>query len=395
MNAMVECPVCGHGATFEFLRRSAVPVHQNLPLPDAQSAREAAKGELGLRACTHCSFVYNGLFDPALVNYGSEYDNTQTHSLVFSSHVDELIAELATRHEGHGRVVEIGCGKGGFLRRLVARLGEGYVGYGFDPTYQGPDDLPEERVHFRRTFYDEHASELSADLVVCRHVIEHVADPVALLTAVRRALGDSKEARVCFETPDVSWILRNQIIWDFFYEHCSLFTADALATAFQRAGFDVTSTRRVFGGQYLWLEAIPGSMETPAFVASEEVLEQAKDYGRYEKAWVSQYQARLREVAASGRVAVWRAGAKGVTFCNLTDPDGLLIDCVIDINPTKQGRFIVGTGHPIVAPDRLLGRGITVVLVLNPNYLHEISYNPHLCDSAITVLDLMNTNEVI
>src|SRR5437764_687990 len=63
------------------------------------------------------------------------------------------------------------------------------------------------------------------------------------------------DGRVYFETPDVTWILRNQVIWDFFYEHCSLFAPGSLSTAFAAAGFRVSAVRRVFCDQYLWIEA--------------------------------------------------------------------------------------------------------------------------------------------
>src|SRR5262249_44790366 len=150
-----------------------------------------------------------------------------------------LVRELV---EGRGvrgcRVVEVGCGKGGFLRRLVAWPGAGNVGLGFDPSYAGPPTDLGGRLRFFRRFFDAGIN-LAADIVVCRHVLEPVADPPSLLRSVRTALVASPHARVFFETPCVEWILRRQVAWDFFYEHCSLFTADALATAFSAAGFAV------------------------------------------------------------------------------------------------------------------------------------------------------------
>jgi hypothetical protein len=48
-----------------------------------------------------------------------------------------------------------------------------------------------------------------------------------------------------------------------------------------------------------------------------------------------------------------------------------LIDCVIDVNPRKQGCFIPGTGHPIVAPADLRDRDIRTAVLMNPNYRGE------------------------
>ena len=106
-----------------------------------------------------------------------------------------------------------------------------------------------------RSYYGSDSADVHADVVICRHVIEHIPDPGVLLGAIRGALAQSPSAFLFFETPTVEWILRNRTFWDFFYEHCSLFSVNSLTTAFQQAGFQVMRVAPEFGGQYLWLEA--------------------------------------------------------------------------------------------------------------------------------------------
>ena len=77
---------------------------------------------------------------------------------------------------------------------------------------------------------------------------------------------------------------------------------------------------------------------------------------------------RLRQ---DGPLAVWGAGAKGVAFLNVLDPDASLVETVIDINPRKQGGFVPGTGHPIHGVDGLREAGTSSVLVMNPGYAAE------------------------
>jgi hypothetical protein len=45
---------------------------------------------------------------------------------------------------------------------------------------------------------------------------------------------------------------------------------------------------------------------------------------------------------------------------------------VVDINPHKHGRFLPGTGHPVVGPEYLRDHIPDVVLVMNPIYTVEI-----------------------
>ncbi|HRK30367.1 MAG TPA: hypothetical protein PLD59_04755, partial [Tepidisphaeraceae bacterium] len=45
---------------------------------------------------------------------------------------------------------------------------------------------------------------------------------------------------------------------------------------------------------------------------------------------------------------------------------------VVDINPAKQGTYLPGSGHEIVAPAELLEIRPSRVIVMNPIYLDEI-----------------------
>ena len=69
---------------------------------------------------------------------------------------------------------------------------------------------------------------------------------------------------------------------------------------------------------------------------------------------------------------MWSAGAKGATFLLLVDESSRHVHSVIDVNPGKQGRFLPGTGHPIIAPSEAAANGIETVVVMNPNYAEEI-----------------------
>jgi hypothetical protein len=156
---------------------------------------------------------------------------------------------------------------------------------------------------------------------------------------------------------------------------------ESLSHAFARSGFHVIDARHVFGGQYLWLEATAVRAEEPASFStqSDEQLEnstavaaRASNYGRSVQRLVNRWRAMVEQLAADGGTCIWGAGAKGVTFANLVDPGGTLIDCVVDLNQSKQGGFLPGTGHRIISPERIASRTVGTAIVLNPNYAAEI-----------------------
>jgi hypothetical protein len=197
---------------------------------------------------------------------------------------------------------------------------------------------------------------------------------LAFLTAVRIALGQDARAQIFIETPCVSWILQHEAMQDFFYEHCSLFNALALSIALRKAGFRSPRVSHVFGGQYLWAEAstdggdAAGETEQPA-----DLQAFANGCARFVEHWRAQVSA----AAVSGPVALWGAGAKGVTFALMADPDNRLLDHVVDINPGKQNRHMAGSGLEVLSPKDAADRGARTIFVMNSNYLDEIRSLAH------------------
>lgn len=384
------CPVCENTQFKPFLQRTQVPVHQNLVVNSQKAARSVMFGELDLVVCDACGFVFNLAFDLSQLSYGAEYDNTQSCSAYFDTYLDSLVQDMVERKGVRDcAIVEVGCGKGHFLKKLVNYPGANITGFGFDPSYVGPMTDLGGRLQFRTCYYDQNCTDIAADIVVCRHVIEHVPEPLEILDSVRAALALSPTARVFFETPCVKWILRHRVIWDFFYEHCSLFTAESLEFAFKRTGFAVESVEHIFSGQYLWLEARVADVDK-TLPRTSETIRLAAAYATDEQKLRANWLAHLRDLGQYGKVALWGAGAKGATFANLIDPQCDLIDCVVDLNPNKQGRFIPGTGHPIVSPTLLAERGVHSAVLMNPNYREE---NLQLIAEAGIELNLIDWSE--
>ncbi len=391
MSIQLDCPACESAETQEFLRRASVPVHQNLLFASRDQARTMQRGCLALRYCQACGFVWNAEFDATLLSYGSEYDNTQGLSDTFAGHLDQLARHLIDeRGARNAAILEVGCGKGSFLRGLISDPALGNSGIGYDPSYVGVLSDLDGRLEFRQEFFDSQRVEVAADIVVSRHVIEHIAEPVAFLANVALALSAQPQARLFLETPCVEWILRHQVFWDVFYEHCSLFSPNSLQTTLGRAGLETVRVDHVFGGQYLWVEARAARTAVLPKPGPGPISKLASNFALADR----EQQARWSDIAdrkrAGQRLVLWGAGAKGVTFANQVDPQGALIECVVDINPQKQGRFLPGTGHAIVSPAALREMVSATVLVLNPNYVDEIRRTVQDVSPGAGVVDCMN-----
>jgi hypothetical protein len=361
--AALCCPVCGLSGPEPVLQQSGGPATQNQVYRTVEAAKAALRGDLDFRRCKACRYVWNAAFDPTLPLYGKDYRNAQDNSPAFHAHLSqrlEHVARIAADSDAR-TIVEVGCGQGDFLRALAgfAKL-DGVRFYGFDPALVSPGQ------HGALTLIDQFfdASSLNAlglvpEIVVTRHTIEHIHDPVGFLNAIAAPLPHDRPVTLFLETPDYNWIARNSVVFDHFYEHCSLFNPQSIGTALDRAGFDLTSYETPMGGQYMWVEALYRGGQS-----------QKADLNEHATAYAEGWQARFD--AHDGPVYFWGAGAKGITFATLVDPDGTRLDGLIDINPEKAGMFVPLTAHPIVSPSTLKGIDGALIVVGNPVYRREI-----------------------
>ena len=315
--------------------------------------------------------IFNLDFDPELMTYQDGYDNALHHSAHFQAYAEELASRLVEQYSLHGKtIVEIGCGDGYFLRKLC-RLG-GNRGWGFDPSYSGICN-DEDDVTIVQEYFDVTSAPKNIDFVCCRHVLEHIPNPSQFMRQLRDTL--PKETTVYFEVPNADFTLEEGGIWDILYEHCSYYTENPLKRLFRDADFQILSTKPAYGGQFLQLEATTGQEQ--ADCVNEDAtrvrrIEQALQFESSYKATISRWTQRLEEYKEQTKqVAIWGAGTKGIMFLNSV-PGASSVMAVVDINPRKHGRFIVGTGTPIVGPSDLKNEPPDVVLVMNPVYYDEV-----------------------
>jgi SAM-dependent methyltransferase len=326
--------------------------------------------------CSSCGFITNTAYEPERQSYFESYEETQGFSPRFREFAHELAQQWVERYDLEGKdVLEIGCGKGEFLL-LMCEL-TGGRGVGIDPAivFERISSPAAERVEFIKDLYDERYGHLAGDAVICRHTLEHIHPVADFLRIIRRSLDSRPKTVVLFELPDVLRVLRECAFWDIYYEHCSYFTPGSLARLFRASGFEVRAVELDYDDQYILVEAFPGGdtrevlplEETPEAVA-DAVAEFTRNLALVQERWRSELDA-VR--ATCGKTAVWGSGSKGVAFLT-TLGLGEEVSAVVDINPYKQGKYMAGTGHEIVAPAALRELRPELVVAMNPVYLDEI-----------------------
>lgn len=228
---MTACPSCG-GTRFE---RSAYP------------GADRHKGDLVFTAIDACLQCGLGIAEPrpsqsALDAYysGGAYWDAAGGTTAQSLHARNQCEQRARFVAGLApsapviRALDIGAGEawlGAALRKyLGARIAE-YQYVEPDPGLRGPPRLAGELQ--QRGFAS--LAEVSGpyEIVFLNQVLEHVADPAALLAQARELL--APEGILYVETPNADHRFKDDV-----FPHTLFFTPDALASLMERRGFEST-----------------------------------------------------------------------------------------------------------------------------------------------------------
>jgi len=250
-----HCPVCGSGRG-EVLRRLDYILFDDLDI----------SGHFRLVACAACGFVFNELTDSgkALAAYYRDNEHylfsntggTGGSGPREAARYRRLEQRLRERITPDSAILDVGCGKGGWLRYLASRGYRALMGLEASAAcrrdIQASLGVP----------VAERIQELPLDqgrpaVVVLSHVLEHVPYPAQFLGELVDA--SAADALFCLEVPNTPGLLQGETPWrDFYFEHINHFDAHHLRTVARLAGIEPI-------GMELW-PFLPGEGDSAACV---------------------------------------------------------------------------------------------------------------------------------
>ena len=196
-------------------------------------------GEIFLRKNIHTHLIENSKFNSKLLSYDEGYQANQANSERFIKHMSEIVEMLKSKYPKGAKLVEVGCGKGDFVEFIQ---NDGYFKItGYDAAYQGKNPA------IQNTFLDSN-SKITADLVILRHVLEHIHKPHHFLRMLADIFSTSD---IYIEVPETDWIFENEVFFDITYEHVNYFNKDSISNLFK----NIIDTGVLFERQYLYLLA--------------------------------------------------------------------------------------------------------------------------------------------
>ena len=149
-----------------------------------------------MRLNSKLNFIENEAFNSKLIDYSISYENSQVHSKKFKDHMIFVLSLLKQKFKKNSLITEVGCGKGDFLEMIQT---DGYFKIkGYDASYNGHNKSIEKR-------YLNSSDKIKTDLVVLRHVLEHIQNPYEFLFMLKKVFG---EAMIYTEVPNYDWIIK-------------------------------------------------------------------------------------------------------------------------------------------------------------------------------------------
>jgi len=366
-----------------FLDLGELAVANRLPI-DPRVQEETYPLRVGL--CPRCALVQltwalpaDALFDDDYPYYSSYSETLVEHA---GRHVEALVDQ---RGLGPGSlVVEVASNDGYLLTHLVQRQ---VPVIGVEPT-RGPAAAAQARgvrtvqeffgLDLAHSLVAEHGR---ADVVIANNVMAHVPDLndfVAGLAAMVAVGG-----LITVENPAVGPLLDRCAFDTIYHEHYCYFSCLSVQQLAARHGLtlvDVEDFPDLHGGTLRWHLALAGE-PSPAVLrhlAAErerglDRLETYEGFGaRVAKVQQELYAELVRRKRAGQVIAAYGAAAKGATLLGSSGVDDQLVDFVVDRNEHKQGRYLPGTGIPVLAPTEIARRRPDVLLLLAWNVVDEV-----------------------
>lgn len=314
---------------------------------------------LNLIKCETCSLVQLNNNDNLAGDYYDEYIMAQTHSVHSRTYSRRLAKEFVSAFNLRGRrLLEVGCGDGEFMSYLIE---EGVQPEGVEPSTPFVKIARNKGLDVVQGYFGFESSfkEDSFDAIASRAVFEHLKNLNEVLQCAWKALRDGGVGLI--EVPSFEKAIKDRRYYDVFSDHVVYYTKHSLIELLERNGFEVIKIFNEFEDEYI------------VVYFKKNISYNLNSFVDHMASYRKSFEINLKEIKASGkRIVLWGAGAKGnalINFCDIKDGD---IDCVVDSDPHKVGKYTIGNHFRIFAPDIILENPPDVIIITAMAFYGEI-----------------------
>lgn len=362
-----KCLVCNH-ATF-----TAIDLGMHAYADTFISLEEYGKSEpvipLSVDVCKNCGNAQTTFRTDPKDRYNLyKYSYTSSNSAFSRSYWEEYAKFLKKNYNLKGMsILEIGCNDG-FLLRILRNLGANVTG--IDASKEMTIKCQELGINVHQCIFgaEELPKQISVqkfDIILANNVMNHSDDPVCFVSTVASLLND--HGVFIAEQPYWAESLSSLQLDQIYHEHVSYMTVKSTKKLFEIANLNLLSaTRTSYHGGSIRLI---GSNVTSSFENSEidNYISKENLQGIFEKSYYTKImrQYELKRIEILSKILLLRrddenikivgfgAAAKGNTFLTYMRLDSTIIDFLVDISPSKIGKYAPLSRIPIYHEEEL------------------------------------------
>jgi SAM-dependent methyltransferase len=386
---IAACRLCAATDLDEIIDFGEVPLGNNLQ-ETPSAARAVARYPLDLCRCAECGHFQLGHAVAPEQLYATNYTYLSGIGPSFIRHFDAYANWVAASCglPKDAVVVDVGSNDGTCLKAFAAR---GFRVCGVDPAALPAKIANENGIDTINAFFDSKVVDRikakygAADFVTSHNVLAHVDDLAATFANIRALL--KPDGLFCFEVGYFKEVLQNNFFDTIYHEHLDYHHAAPLVRHLTALGFAIEdiSVNPVQGGsiRVLCRKAETGTVSASAlaFLATEQgTILNDRAYltnWRHEiDAKMGRFRAMLHERAGQQRsIAGFGAPTKATLLMQMAGIGQDDIAYVAEDNALKAGRFLPGTGVPIVLTSQLLSSPPDVLVIFAWNFADDIIGN--------------------
>ncbi len=334
-----SCRLCGAGLARTLIGFEALPVAGAYVQPGSPGP----VFPLNLMQCDSCGLVQlRESIDP---EFYSSYRFLSGAATGYLPHL-ERIADAIHRLEPGAKVLEIGASDGTLLELLRQR---GLHAAGFEPAAEPARRARERGLRVIQDFFGESTASQcpfpAADVVVIRHVLEHIDDFDPLFRGLDAVT--NPQSTLIVEVPDWGETVRNRIYSNIYHIHTNYFDGKSMSALLAKYGWSICESTivPVFSGS-LYCVARRGK--------AAGAVNDTEDYRTFLADWSRDIQSTRdffdRHAAAGIRMAGYGAAERTTSLLGTAGLTALHCAVVYDANPALTGLSLPGSGIPIRHP---------------------------------------------
>ncbi|MBI4994114.1 methyltransferase domain-containing protein [Candidatus Peregrinibacteria bacterium] len=323
-------------------------------------------------ACRHISAECEGKEKAEFFTeqiYGENYSgyvptNLSSRQCKYNLFMAEWLAQFLPKK---CRVLEIGCHDGFFLSLLQKK---GFECEGIEPSPFADIAVKKYGIKVKKDFFRKGIVEKGAyDVVILKHIVEHVPDPIEFLQFSLEPL--KRGGFLYVEVPNSLGSLEGKFYPEFHVDHISYFTFASLMKIMEICGLnDIVHIESFYGYmQFPFLISLArkgnfgkrsrGNLKKHSWCMDFRVPALMKEFTNRFK---NNYLPNLKKLGKGRKLAVWGTGSIGHQFA--MDSGWGMDDVVyVDPNPVNQGKFLSVTGHEVLPIEAINEKKCDTILI--------------------------------